>query len=58
VVTPSSLVMARSAVGSSVSMSVAELLPGIGSVTPPAVVALAVLTRLPVAEDEMLQLAV
>src|SRR5437879_5488908 len=34
VVTPSVFVIARSAEGASVSLSVAELLPGVGSVTP------------------------
>ncbi len=37
VVTPSVLVIDRSAVALSVSLSVAELLPGFGSVTPPTV---------------------
>src|SRR4029453_11564457 len=47
--TPSVLVMARSAVGTSVSRSVAELLPGFGSVTPPGRVTVAVFTSVPIA---------
>jgi len=41
-----------------VSVSVALLLPGTGSVTPPPTVAVAVLLRVPVAAGEMLQVAV
>jgi hypothetical protein len=41
-----------------VSVSVAELLPGVGSVTPAGAVTVAVLLNEPVAEAEMLQLAV
>ena len=40
------------------SVSVAELLPGVGSVTPPAVAIVAVFERVPVAAAEMVQLAV
>src|SRR3954465_29578 len=58
VVTPSVLVIARSACAPSVSESVAELLPGVGSVTPAGAVTVAVLLRVPVADAEMLQLAV
>ena len=47
--TPSVLVIDRSAVGFNVSVSVAELLAGVGSVTPTGGVMVAVLTRLPVA---------
>src|SRR3954447_24235049 len=43
VVTPSVFVTARSACAVSVSVSVAELLPGVGSVTPPGAVTVAVL---------------
>src|SRR6186713_2375336 len=57
-ITPSVLVIARSAWGVRVSESVAELLPGVGSVTPPGAATVAVLLRVPVAEAEMLQLAV
>jgi hypothetical protein len=49
VVTPSVLVIDRSAVGFSVSVSVAELLPAVGSVTPAGAEIDAVLERLPVA---------
>src|SRR5919198_556637 len=45
--TPSVLVIARSAAGLNVSLSVAELLPGIGSVTPPGAVTVAVLDKVP-----------
>src|SRR5678816_1825408 len=51
-------VMARLALGDSVSVSVALLLPGVGSVTPPGAVTVAVLINDPVADAEMLQLAV
>ncbi len=47
--TPSVFVIARSASGVSVSVSVALLLPGVGSVTPPGTVMVAVFTREPVA---------
>ena len=46
---PSVLVIDRSAAASGVSVSVAELLPGVGSVTPAGTLTVAVLTRLPVA---------
>ena len=49
VVTPSVFVIARSACGVSVSVSVAELLPGVGSVTPAAAVTVAVFESVPVA---------
>ena len=39
-------------------MSVAELLPGVGSVTPPGAATVAVLTSEPEAAAEMVQLAV
>src|SRR5262245_4553326 len=42
--------MARSAWGVSVSLSLALLLPGLGSVTPAGAVTVAVLARVPVAE--------
>src|SRR5229473_3294657 len=58
VVAPSVLVMLRSACGVSVSVSVAVLLPGVGSVVPAGAVTLAVLLRLPVAEAEMLAVTV
>ena len=41
-----------------VSLSVAELLPGVGSVTPAGAVTVAVLESVPVAEAEIVQLAV
>ena len=41
-----------------VSVSVAELLPGVGSVTPAGAVTVAVLLSVPVAAAEMVQLAV
>jgi len=50
--------MARSACGVSVSVSVAELLPGFGSVVPPAAVTVAVFARLPVALVEIVPVAV
>src|SRR4029077_1068939 len=49
--------MARSALAPSVSLSVAELLPGVGSVTPAGAVTVAVLLSVPVAAAEMGQLA-
>src|SRR6476469_6141955 len=58
VVTPSVLVIARSADALKVSLSVAELLPGVGSVTPAGAVTVAVLESVPVAAAEMVQLAV
>src|SRR5258708_6491446 len=48
----------RSACGVRVSVSVAVLLPGVGSVVPAGAVTLAVLVRLPVAEAEMLAVTV
>src|SRR5258707_12281728 len=45
--------MARSAVAVSPSLSVAELLPGVGSVTPAGAVTVAVLLSVPVAAAEM-----
>src|SRR5207245_1762580 len=57
VVTPSVLVIDRSADAPSASTSVAALLPGVGSVTPPGAVTVAVLLNEPVAEAEMVQLA-
>ena len=47
VVLPSVLVMVRSASGLFVSVSVAVLFPGVGSVTPGGVVTFAVFVRLP-----------
>jgi len=58
VVKPSVLVIARSAVPDSVSLSVAELLPGLGSVTPAGAVTVAVLDSVPVAAAEMAALTV
>ena len=58
VVTPSVFVMARSAFADNVSVSVALLLPGVGSVTPAPVATVAVLLSEPVAAGETLQLAV
>ena len=52
VVTPSVFVIERSAVGLRVSVSVAVLLPGVGSVMPPGAVTVAVLARVPVAVAE------
>ena len=49
VVTPSFTVIAKSALALSVSVSVAELLPGVGSVTPAGAVTVAVLLNVPVA---------
>ena len=49
-VTPSVFVIARSAVGVRVSVSVAELFAGVGSVTPPGTAMAAVFTRFPTAE--------
>src|SRR3954463_4947834 len=50
--------MARSALAPSVSGPVAELLPGVGSVTPAGAVTVAVLLSVPVANAEIEQLAV
>jgi hypothetical protein len=50
--------MARFACGDSVSVSVALLLPGVESVTVADVATVAVFTNEPVADGEMLQLAV
>src|SRR5436305_949342 len=58
VVTPSVLVIDRSACAPSASLSVAELLPGVGSVAPAGAVTVAVLLSEPVAAAEILQLAV
>ena len=55
---PSVLVMDRSAFPLRVSVSVAELLPGVGSVRPPGIVAVAVLTSVPVAFAAMLAVSV
>src|SRR5580765_8766562 len=58
VVTPSVLVMERSALGVSVSLSVAELFAGVLSVTPPGAVTVAVLLSDPVARLLIVQLDV
>src|SRR3954469_16306641 len=58
VVTPSVFVIDKSALPASVSLSVAELLPGVGSVTPAGDVTVAVLLNVPVAAAETVQLAV
>ena len=50
---PSVLVIDRSAVGFNVSVSVAELLAGVGSVTPAGGAIVDVFTRVPVAEAEI-----
>src|SRR3954469_17462350 len=50
--------MERSALAASVSLSVAELLPGVGSVTPAGADTVAVLLSVPVAAAETAQLAV
>lgn len=52
------LVTETSADGTRVSVSVALLLPGVGSVTLPGAVTVAVLLRLPVADEAMLPVAV
>ena len=52
------MVIARSACGGSVSVSVALLLPGVGSVTPTGAVIVAVLLSVPVALAEMFALTV
>ena len=51
--TPSVLVMASSAWGVNVSVSLALLFAGLESVTPPGVVTVAVLVKLPVALELM-----
>jgi hypothetical protein len=58
VVTPSVLVIETSADGTSVSVSVAELLPAFGSVTPPPTVTVAVLTSEPIADGSIVPVAV
>ena len=58
VATPSDFVMVKSAVGLMVSVSVAELLPGVGSVTPPGAATVAVLTSVPVAVAESVAVTV
>ena len=58
VVTPSVFVIVRSAEGESVSVSVAELLPGVGSVTPTGTETVAVLTSVPVAVGETVAVTV
>src|SRR5690349_22013767 len=50
--------MDRSAWAASVSVSVAELLPGVGSVTPAGAATVAVLLSVPLAAAEIVQLAV
>ncbi len=58
VVTPSVLVIDRSAVGVSVSVSVAELLPGVGSTVPPGRATVAVFDSVPVAPAVMVPVTV
>ena len=58
VVTPSVFEIDRSAVGVKVSVSVAELLPGVGSVYPDGTETLAVLAIEPVAEAETVPVTV
>ncbi|HQP88359.1 MAG TPA: hypothetical protein PLL76_19085, partial [Thermoanaerobaculia bacterium] len=58
VVTPSVFVIVRSAVGLSVSVSVALLLPGVESVTPAGAVTVAVLASVPVAVAETVAVTV
>ena len=58
VAAPSVLVIDRFAVGTNVSVSVAELLPGVGSVTPAGGATVAVLTRLPVADADTVPVTV
>jgi hypothetical protein len=53
VVAPSVFVIDRSACGVRVSVSVAELLPGVGSVTPAPVATVAVLASVPVADADI-----
>ena len=57
VVTPSEFVMPRLAFGASVSVSVALLLPGVGSVTPAGADTVAVLASDPVADAAIEQVA-
>ena len=57
VAAPSVFVIERSAVGVSVSVSVALLLPGVGSVMPPGTATVAVFDSVPVAVAEIVQLA-
>jgi hypothetical protein len=57
-VAPSVFVIARSAVGVSVSESVAELFAGVGSVTPAATAAVAVFANVPVAVDAIVAVRV
>ena len=56
-VTPSVFVIATSAWGVRVSVSVALLLPGVGSRAPSPTIAVAVLLRVPVAAGEMVHVA-
>src|SRR4029079_1869468 len=58
VVTPSVLVIDRSALTPIVSLSVAELLPGVGSVAPAGAAGVAVFDSVPVAAALIVQLAV
>ena len=58
VVAPSVLVIDRSAVPESVSVSVAELLPLVGSVTPTGAAIVAVLLSDPVADGEIVAVSV
>ncbi len=55
---PSVFVIPRSACGVSVSVSVSLLFPGVGSVTPPGAVIVAVLTSDPVADADTVPVAV
>jgi hypothetical protein len=57
-VTPSVLVIERSALAVTVSVSVAELLPGVGSVVPPGATTVAVLLNVPVAAFDTVHEAV
>jgi len=57
-VAPSVLVIDKSAVGTSVSVSVAVLLPGVGSVVPPGRATLAVFANDPVAPAEIVPVSV
>ena len=58
VVTPSVFVTERSAEAAIVSLSVAELLPGVGSVTPAGAVTVAVFERVPEAAADTVPLTV
>ena len=58
VATPSVLVIDRSAVGTNVSVSVAVLLPGVGSTVPPGRATVAVFDRVPVAAAEIVPVTV